>query len=88
MTWGKACGMRTIGSSAFWDSPPQRVPVCVCRFEQLIDFEEGNTNPQKSAQNLVFLLALWLPIGMVPKISQNCPCGLKYFLYTVRKSSF
>ena len=29
------------GSSALWDSSLQCVPVCVCRFEYLIDFEEG-----------------------------------------------
>lgn len=25
---GEACGMETIGTSAFWGSPPLRVPVC------------------------------------------------------------
>lgn len=44
MTWGEACGMKTTGTFVFWDSPPQRVPVCVFRFAQLIDFEEGRTN--------------------------------------------
>lgn len=41
--WGEAWGMKSIRFNAFWDFPSQKATVCVCRFEPLIDFEEGNT---------------------------------------------
>lgn len=41
---GEACGMKSRRSPIFWDSPLQSVPICVCGFEQLLNFKERTIN--------------------------------------------